>query len=307
MSRPGTRSSSATPTSAALCRRAAARLPGADLGDLVVDVPAESQVHRQVVRKRAETHPIAIDPVVRLHYVEVAEPDMHDPSSDFRRLQAGACRAMGRRRDAERACLCCAACRRRCARAAGRSPSRCAKAARSSRSTPGFADRRSASRSTSARRRSPPISAISKRGEVVASRRRDEPADPLRRGSDEPRLLRDDEPRRRAELTSSVREAMDALVGEAARKRGVDRGEILEVTRRRQSDHASPVPRARSDRARRRAFALALDGGYEARARELGLDVAPGAFVYACPASPAMSARTRRASRWPRGPICATN
>ena len=28
-------------------------------GDLVVDVPEVSQVHRQVVRKRAETHPIA--------------------------------------------------------------------------------------------------------------------------------------------------------------------------------------------------------------------------------------------------------
>ena len=57
-------------------------------GDLVVDVPPDSQVHRQVVRKRAEAHPIEIDPVVRLHYVEVEEPDMHDPSSDFRRLQA---------------------------------------------------------------------------------------------------------------------------------------------------------------------------------------------------------------------------
>ena len=44
-------------------------------------------MHRQVVRKRAETHPIEIDPVVRLYYVEVAEPDMHDPSSDLRRLQ----------------------------------------------------------------------------------------------------------------------------------------------------------------------------------------------------------------------------
>ena len=50
-------------------------------------MPPESQVHRQVVRKRAEEHPIDIDPVVRLHYVEVSEPDMHDPSSDFRRLQ----------------------------------------------------------------------------------------------------------------------------------------------------------------------------------------------------------------------------
>ena len=43
-------------------------------------------------------HPIEIDPVVRLHYVEVREPDMHEPSSDFRRLQE-ALAAMGRRRD----------------------------------------------------------------------------------------------------------------------------------------------------------------------------------------------------------------
>jgi len=55
-------------------------------GDVVVDVPAESQVHRQVVRKAAEAHDIAIHPVVRLHYVEVQVPDMHDPSGDLRRL-----------------------------------------------------------------------------------------------------------------------------------------------------------------------------------------------------------------------------
>ena len=64
-------------------------------GDLVVDVPPESQVHRQVVRKRAETHPIEIDPVVRLYYVEVAEPDMHEPSSDLRRLQQALCEQWG--------------------------------------------------------------------------------------------------------------------------------------------------------------------------------------------------------------------
>ncbi|MBM3600464.1 MAG: DUF4445 domain-containing protein [Alphaproteobacteria bacterium] len=56
-------------------------------GDLVIDVPPESQVHRQMVRKRAEARRIQIDPVVHLHYVEVREPDMHDPSGDFRRLQ----------------------------------------------------------------------------------------------------------------------------------------------------------------------------------------------------------------------------
>ncbi|MFX8937960.1 hypothetical protein ABTN00_20140, partial [Acinetobacter baumannii] len=55
-------------------------------GDLIIDVPPDSQVHKQVVRKSAESHPIVIDPVVRLQYVEVREPDMHDPSSDARRL-----------------------------------------------------------------------------------------------------------------------------------------------------------------------------------------------------------------------------
>lgn len=56
-------------------------------GDLVIDVPAESQVHKQVVRKRAEVRAIELDPIVRLHYVEVREPDMHHPSGDFERLQ----------------------------------------------------------------------------------------------------------------------------------------------------------------------------------------------------------------------------
>ena len=54
--------------------------------DVVIDVPASSQVHRQVVRKEAEVRSIELDPVVRLHYVQVREPDMHDPSGDLRRL-----------------------------------------------------------------------------------------------------------------------------------------------------------------------------------------------------------------------------
>jgi uncharacterized 2Fe-2S/4Fe-4S cluster protein (DUF4445 family) len=55
-------------------------------GDLVVDVPSSSQVHRQVIRKALDTRPITLDPVTRLHYVEVREPDMHDPSGDLQRL-----------------------------------------------------------------------------------------------------------------------------------------------------------------------------------------------------------------------------
>ena len=57
------------------------------LGDVVIDVPETSQVHRQVVRKAAEAREIDLNPLVRLYYVEVREPDMHDPSGDLRRLE----------------------------------------------------------------------------------------------------------------------------------------------------------------------------------------------------------------------------
>ena len=56
-------------------------------GDVVIDVPPESQVHKQVVRKRAEAREIVLDPSTKLYYVEVAEPDMHDPSGDLERLR----------------------------------------------------------------------------------------------------------------------------------------------------------------------------------------------------------------------------
>jgi len=56
------------------------------MGDVVIDVPPESQLHRQVVRKAASVRPIAMDPATRLFYVEVAQPDMHEPSGDLERL-----------------------------------------------------------------------------------------------------------------------------------------------------------------------------------------------------------------------------
>ena len=55
-------------------------------GDVVIDVPPESQVHKQVVRKRAEARDITLDPLVKLFYVAVEEPDMHEPSGDLERL-----------------------------------------------------------------------------------------------------------------------------------------------------------------------------------------------------------------------------
>jgi len=55
-------------------------------GDVVIDVPAESQVHRQVIRKSASDRVMVMDPATRRHYVEVREPDMHEPTGDFQRL-----------------------------------------------------------------------------------------------------------------------------------------------------------------------------------------------------------------------------
>ncbi|MGB0607559.1 MAG: ASKHA domain-containing protein [Paracoccaceae bacterium] len=55
-------------------------------GDIVIDVPAESQVHKQVVRKAASDRMIEMDPATKLYFIEVAEPDMHEPSGDLERL-----------------------------------------------------------------------------------------------------------------------------------------------------------------------------------------------------------------------------
>ncbi len=54
-------------------------------GDLLIDVPPESQVHRQVVRKAADSRPIRLDPVIRLYLVDVAPADL-GAGSDLTRL-----------------------------------------------------------------------------------------------------------------------------------------------------------------------------------------------------------------------------
>jgi uncharacterized 2Fe-2S/4Fe-4S cluster protein (DUF4445 family) len=68
--------------------------PGRRLGcqaciqaDVVIDVPPESQVHRQVVRKEASARQVSMDPATRLFLVEVEQPDMHSPTGDLERLE----------------------------------------------------------------------------------------------------------------------------------------------------------------------------------------------------------------------------
>ena len=55
-------------------------------GDVLVDVPPESQVHRQVVRKGVPVRDFVIDPVVRLYEVEVEAAALDRPTGALRRL-----------------------------------------------------------------------------------------------------------------------------------------------------------------------------------------------------------------------------
>jgi uncharacterized 2Fe-2S/4Fe-4S cluster protein (DUF4445 family) len=57
------------------------------LGDLVVDVPQDTVINAQVVRKAATDRVIERNAAVQLCFVEVDEPDMHKPLGDLDRLK----------------------------------------------------------------------------------------------------------------------------------------------------------------------------------------------------------------------------
>ncbi len=57
-------------------------------GDLVIDVPQDTVINAQVVRKAATDRVIERNSAVQLCYVEVDQPDMHKPLGDLDRLKA---------------------------------------------------------------------------------------------------------------------------------------------------------------------------------------------------------------------------
>ena len=57
-------------------------------GDVVVDVPPDSQVHRQVVRKELSIRPFELDPVLRLHEVAVEQAELGSAGGDLARTFA---------------------------------------------------------------------------------------------------------------------------------------------------------------------------------------------------------------------------
>jgi uncharacterized 2Fe-2S/4Fe-4S cluster protein (DUF4445 family) len=56
--------------------------------DVVIEVPPDSQVHKQVIRKRPEVDSLPVDPVVRLMYVEVEPATLDGVPGDTERLLA---------------------------------------------------------------------------------------------------------------------------------------------------------------------------------------------------------------------------
>ncbi len=64
-------------------------------GDLVIDVPQDTVVNAQVIRKAVGDRVIERHPAVHLCYVEIEEPDMHKPLGDMDRLKLSARKRLG--------------------------------------------------------------------------------------------------------------------------------------------------------------------------------------------------------------------
>ena len=57
------------------------------LGDLVVDVPEDSQIHKQIIKKETNLRDFSLNTSVKAFYIEVSEPQLDSLESDFARLR----------------------------------------------------------------------------------------------------------------------------------------------------------------------------------------------------------------------------
>lgn len=251
-------------------------------GDLVVDVPPESQTHRQVVRKQAEKLDISIDPVVQLYFVEVQAPDIDDPSSDFHRLQMALAGQWGL--PDVHADLAVLAGLQQSLRAGDWAVT---VALRKGRDiilvVPGFCDRALGLAvdigSTTVAAHLCDLAS----GAVLASCGAMNPQ--IRFGEDLMSRLSHIQlnPSGREDLTRAARDAVNGLIDQTTREAQVERREILEVV-----VVGNPIMHhlflgLDPSEIGVAPFALTIDGAHEARAQALGLDIAPGAFVYVLP------------------------
>ncbi|MCS5638001.1 MAG: ASKHA domain-containing protein [Myxococcota bacterium] len=251
-------------------------------GDCIIDVPPESQLHRQVVRKDFESHDIELDPMVRLHYVEVQPPSLEAPSGDLERLLLALAREWnlaGLAADPEilpglQACL-------------REEEFWVTAAVRGGREVvalwPGLHERVlgvavDVGSTTIAAHLCDLTS-----GEVLGSHGVMNPQ--IRFGEDlmsrVSHVMLD--PGSETDMTRVVREAVDGLIAQLCRDAGASAADVLEIVLVANPimHHLflgiSPVQLGQAP------FALATDGAVEVRAVQLGLDVNPGARAYWLP------------------------
>jgi uncharacterized 2Fe-2S/4Fe-4S cluster protein (DUF4445 family) len=252
------------------------------LGDAVIDVPPESQVHRQVVRKDLAARAFEMDPVVRLHTVDVTEPDLATPTGDLGRLFDALAGEWGL--DDLRADL---GVIRRLQAALTAGSYRVTVAVHGGRDViavwPGFHDRAygvaiDVGSTTIAGHL---VNLVD--GEILASAGVMNPQ--IRFGEDLMSrvsyvMLHDGGD---AELTTAVRKALDGLLASLANKVGIKRAEILElaIVGNPIMHHLllgiDPTPLGSAP------FALATDAAVSTTTAELGIRAHPGARVYVLP------------------------
>jgi uncharacterized 2Fe-2S/4Fe-4S cluster protein (DUF4445 family) len=250
-------------------------------GDLVIDVPPDSQVHRQVVRKKAEARDIALDPVAHPFFVEVREPDMHDPASDFTRLAEALEAQWGVK--AAHADLSVLRGLQKTLRKGGWQVTAALRGSEIVSVYPGLqAKLYGVAVDIGSTTIAAHLCDLST-GEVLASSGLMNPQ--IRFGED--LMSRVSyvmmNPGGETEMTDAVRKALDDLVGVVAGEAGIDRGAIVEVT-----IVGNPVMHhlflgLDPTELGGAPFALTADRGQEMKAREVGLAIAPGAYVYALP------------------------
>ena len=70
-------------------------------GDVVINIPEESQGNKQIVRKSAGERRIDIKPSIRKYLVEMNPPTLSNPKADWERLASGIAASIGLVRNGE--------------------------------------------------------------------------------------------------------------------------------------------------------------------------------------------------------------
>ena len=251
-------------------------------GDLVIDVPPESQMHRQVVRKDAVHRDIRLDPATRLYHVEVRPAAMLEAAGDLARL----CDALAA--EWNLAGLTCDPAVLPGLQAALREGDRRVTVAVHRQSTiagvwPGFKPAACGAAidigSTTIAAHLVNLTA----GDVIATHGVMNPQ--IRFGEDLMSRVSYamTHPGGAAELTSAVREGVNGLIGDVCRLGGVGPSDVVEL-----AVAGNPImhhlflgldPRELGSA----PFALTVDTALDLKARDIGIAVSPGAGVYVLP------------------------